>query len=139
MSNYDRFPAVKVQNISGTLQQGYDDILAVLKSHINRPDFILAADTYPGVRDEEILPQLRKLNPDLLISMFASFDPVALDQACADACNASPEIPGSHLAKSDHSHHDVFTDVHPETNWKTCLAHAEEIGLGKREYELIRI
>ena len=73
------------------------------------------------------------------VGMFASFDPVALDQACADACNASPEIPGSHLAKSDHSHHDVFTDVHPETNWKTCLAHAEEIGLGKREYELIRI
>ena len=73
------------------------------------------------------------------VGMFASFDPVALDQACADACNASPEIPGSHLAKSDHSHHDVFTDVHPETNCKTCLAHAEEIGLGKREYELIRI
>lgn len=69
MSNYDRFPAVKVHNISGTLQQDYDDILAVLKSRITRPDFILAADTYPGVRDEEILPQLRKLNPDLLISM----------------------------------------------------------------------
>ena len=29
--------------------------------------------------------------------MFASFDPVALDVACADACNRMPVMPGSLL------------------------------------------
>lgn len=73
------------------------------------------------------------------VGMFASFDPVALDQACADACNASPTIPGSVLDRHGHEHHDCFKDTHPETDWKSCLAHAEEIGLGTREYHLIKI
>ena len=32
------------------------------------------------------------------VGMFASFDPVALDQACADACNNMPVLPDSQLA-----------------------------------------
>lgn len=32
------------------------------------------------------------------VGMFASFDPVALDQACADACNNMPVLAGSQLA-----------------------------------------
>jgi hypothetical protein len=48
--------------------------------------------------------------------MFASFDPVALDQACADACNRQPVMPNSQL--SDHlaageCHHDHFSDTAP--------------------------
>ena len=73
------------------------------------------------------------------VGMFASFDPVALDQACADAVNRQPAIKNSLLDKHDHDHHDHFTDVSPETNWKSCLEHAEKIGLGTREYELIEI
>ena len=73
------------------------------------------------------------------IGMFASFDPVALDQACADACNAAQPLPGSELAHAEHTHHDNFIDLHPDTDWKVCLKHAEEIGLGTREYELIKI
>lgn len=73
------------------------------------------------------------------VGMFASFDPVALDQACADAVNKQPAIKNSLLDKRGHTHHDHFTDVSPETNWKSCLEHAEKIGLGTREYELIEI
>lgn len=73
------------------------------------------------------------------VGMFASFDPVALDQACADAVNEQPAITNSILHKHGHDHHDHFTDVSPETNWKSCLEHAEKIGLGTHEYELIEI
>ena len=73
------------------------------------------------------------------VGMFASFDPVALDQACVDAVNRESVIQGSMLSKLPHVHHDHFTDTHPDTNWQTCLEHAEKIGLGSRSYELIRV
>lgn len=71
------------------------------------------------------------------VGMFASFDPVALDQACADACLKSPIIAGSILSENEHHHHDPFKDTHPDTNWEVCVEHAEKIGLGSRDYELI--
>ena len=77
------------------------------------------------------------------IGMFASFDPVALDQACADACLKADPMPNSqlsdNLAKTDwHHHHDHFMDSNPNVRWKETLEHAEKIGLGNREYELIK-
>ena len=76
------------------------------------------------------------------IGMFASFDPVALDQACVDACLAATPIRnsqlGDNLAKPDwHHHHDHFLDSNPNVRWKETLEHAEKIGLGSRSYELI--
>lgn len=81
------------------------------------------------------------------VGMFASFDPVALDVACADAVNRMPVIEGSVL--SDHikegvSHqekkgHDHFYVTHPDTEWKSCIEHAKKIGLGTDQYELIEI
>ena len=78
------------------------------------------------------------------IGMFASFDPLALDQACVDACLAAEPLPNSQLSDNMHSaafvdHHDHFRNNAPETEWKSCLEHAEKIGLGTREYELIKI
>ena len=73
------------------------------------------------------------------VGMFASFDPVALDQACADAVNKQPATANSILHKHGHEHHDHFTYVSPETNGKSCLELAEKIGLGTHEYELIEI
>ena len=76
--------------------------------------------------------------------MFASFDPVALDQACADAClNAAP-IANSPAWRTSgragmHCHHDHFKDSNPNIEWKATLDQAEKIGLGTREYELKRI
>lgn len=78
------------------------------------------------------------------IGMFASYDLLALDQACVDACMDATPIRnsqlGDNLAKKDfHDHHDHFTNSTPESEWKTCLSHAEKIGLGSRDYELVVI
>ena len=107
-----------------------------------RPNFhiSLVVDVSPncdchGENDIPILPN---------IGMFASFDPLALDQACVDACLAAHPMPGSQLAKhladpNFHDHHDHFTNSTPESEWKSCLEHAAKIGLGSREYELIEM
>lgn len=75
------------------------------------------------------------------VGMFASFDPVALDQACADAVNAQPALPGSALSDGAWNCKcgDHFASLHPDTDWRVCLEHGEKIGLGTREYELIKI
>lgn len=75
------------------------------------------------------------------VGMFASFDPVALDMACVDAVNAQTPLRGS---AADDAHakahvHDHFQRLHPDTNWRSCLEHGEKIGIGTREYELIKI
>ncbi len=107
-----------------------------------RPNFhiSLVVDVSPNCdchceNDMPILPD---------IGMFASFDPLALDQACVDACLAASPMPGSQLANNMAKpgfvdHHDHFTNSTPESEWKTCLAHAEKIGVGTREYELIKL
>ena len=88
-----------------------------------------------GENDAPILPD---------IGMFASFDPVALDQACADAClNAAP-LPnsqlGQNLAKPGwNCHHDNFKDSNPNVEWKATLEQAEKIGMGTRQYTLKKI
>jgi hypothetical protein len=76
--------------------------------------------------------------------MFASLDPLALDQACVDACMRATPMPGSQLFENMVNpdfidHHDHFTNSRPESEWHTCLEHAEKIGLGTREYELVVI
>ena len=44
------------------------------------------------------------------------------------------------MEKSDFvDHHDHFTNSTPESEWRTCLEHAEKIGLGTREYDLITV
>ena len=77
------------------------------------------------------------------IGMFVSTDPLALDQACVDACLAATPMPGSQL--HDHIHapgfcdkHDHFRNSTPESEWQSCLEHAEKIGVGTRNYELIK-
>ena len=107
-----------------------------------RPNFhiSLVVDVSPncdchGENDIPILPN---------IGMFASFDPLALDQACADACLAATPMPGSQLAKNLAKPgfvnlHDHFRNSTPESEWESCLEHAEKIGLGTREYELMTI
>ncbi len=73
------------------------------------------------------------------VGMFASFDPVALDMACADAVNRQPAVAGSILEKHGHTHGDHFADVSPETNWISALEHAAELGIGTMQYELVEL
>ncbi|MBQ7290684.1 MAG: DUF362 domain-containing protein [Clostridia bacterium] len=78
------------------------------------------------------------------VGMFASTDPLALDRACVDACLKQKPLPGSQLAdnmaKHDFcDHHDHFKNSRPESEWRSCLEHAEKIGLGTSQYELIEM
>ena len=79
--------------------------------------------------------------PDL--GFAASFDPVALDQACADMVIAAPALPGSKIydddSKDDLRGKDKFKHSHPDTFWQAGIEHAVKIGLGNNEYELITI
>ena len=107
-----------------------------------RPNFhiSLVVDVSPNCdchceNDAPILPN---------IGMFASFDPLALDQACVDACLKQTPLPNSQLtdamAKEGFcDHHDHFENTTPNAEYKTCLEHAEKIGIGSRDYELITI
>jgi len=77
------------------------------------------------------------------IGIFAGFDPVALDHACADAVNAAPAITTSIISdrkkksQNEKGGADHFTTIHPATDWRCHLSHAEKIGLGTTKYELI--
>jgi len=73
------------------------------------------------------------------IGMLASFDPVALDQACADLVNKAEVTVNSKLGKTKKRSGDHFTDLHPTSNWHSQIEHAEKIGLGSSNYELIEI
>ncbi len=81
------------------------------------------------------------LTPDIGIA--ASFDPVALDKACADLVNSAPVLPNNKITDNHPHEHlngeDKFCLVHPDTEWKKGLEYAEKIGLGKLNYELITV
>lgn len=72
------------------------------------------------------------------IGIFASFDPVALDKACADAVNNGTVIHGS-ILDTMHKEKDYITTVNPKTDWLQGLEYASKIGLGNLEYQLISI
>lgn len=72
------------------------------------------------------------------VGFFASFDPVALDVACADAVNAQPPISNSLLGEAAQEG-DHFHAVSPTTNWKSCVEHAAKIGIGTMDYELVKV
>ena len=110
--------------------------------HIN---FVMDVSPYCDCLSYNDLPII----PD--VGIFASFDPVALDMACVDAVNQQPAIAGSQLAEAaakdaedaedagEGADKDHFCKIHPETNWRIGLRHAEKIGLGTTDYELIEV
>jgi len=73
------------------------------------------------------------------VGIFASFDPVALDNACLDAVNAQLPVRYSKLGEAELDLGDHFRSVHPKTNGIAAINHGEKIGLGSKEYELIKI
>lgn len=62
------------------------------------------------------------------IGILASLDPVALDKACVDLVYASPDEGKVHLIERMESRHGIHT-----------LEHAETIGIGSQQYELISL
>ncbi len=107
-----------------------------------RPNFniSLIVDVSPNCdchaeNDAPILPN---------IGMLASYDPVALDQACVDMALAATPMPNSQLSDNLNTpnwdfHRDNLLDSNPNVRYKETLEHAEKIGVGSRDYELITI
>jgi uncharacterized Fe-S center protein len=114
-----------------------DYTLAVLKE---KPNFHISfiMDVSPlcdcwGHNDAAIIPN---------IGIAASFDPIALDKACADMVANASASPNSCLNKHEYGDlqgKDKFYLLHPNTNWKVGLEYGEKIGLGQMDYELITI
>lgn len=104
----------------------------------NRPNFHIniVRDISPncdchGENDAPVVPD---------VGMFASFDPVALDTACADAVNKQPLLENTWLTDlPTRDHEDHFIGMHPETDWHTQVAHGEKIGIGTQKYELVYV
>ena len=65
-----------------------------------------------------------QIAPD--IGVFASLDPVAIDQASYNMVNK--------VCKKD-----IFRATHPDHNGDIQLSYSEKIGLGSREYDLVEV
>ena len=88
-----------------------------------------ACDCY-GYSDTPIVPDL---------GILAGTDPVALDQACADLVIQARGLPDTAMVHGHEPGGDKFRGVHPEIDWEITLEHAQTLGLGVREYELVRL
>ncbi len=73
------------------------------------------------------------------IGILASRDPVAIDQAAVDLVNAQPALAECCLENNRGPGEDKFRGVYPQIDWTIQLAYAEELGLGRRDYELTYI
>jgi uncharacterized Fe-S center protein len=73
------------------------------------------------------------------IGILSSEDPVAIDQASVDLVNGEVGNQSSKLPGAWKPGENKFRAIYPEVDWNIQLAYGEEIGLGTRNYELIKI
>ncbi|MGM0603229.1 MAG: DUF362 domain-containing protein [Bacillota bacterium] len=74
------------------------------------------------------------------LGILASKDPVALEQASLDLVNNEEEASGMLAEKDVKAGENKFKHVHPSTDGGVRqIEYAEEIGLGSRNYELIKL
>jgi hypothetical protein len=73
------------------------------------------------------------------IGILSSEDPVAIDQASVNLVNDQEGNRSSKLPGAWNPGENKFRAIYPEVDWNIQLSYAEEIGLGTRNYELIKI
>jgi len=73
------------------------------------------------------------------IGILASKDPVAIDAASFDLVNQQQGYADSDLVAHHHAGGDKFKGVHAQTDGYRQVRYAEEIGMGSKTYELIKI
>ena len=73
------------------------------------------------------------------IGILAARDPVAIDQAAVDLVNREHALPESSLTSHHGAGEDKFKGLYPKVDWPIQLAYAEELGLGTRQYDLVKI
>lgn len=88
-----------------------------------------ACDCYP-CSDASIVPD---------VGIVASADPVAIDQASVDLVNQQAGHENSGLKANFNAGEDKFKGVYPHLDWSAQLQYGEEIGLGTRDYDLVKL
>ncbi|MCK5162458.1 MAG: DUF362 domain-containing protein [Desulfobacula sp.] len=73
------------------------------------------------------------------VGVLASIDPVAIDQASADLVNQQKALPGTVLETNLNPGEDKFKGLYPSVDWEHQLDYAQKIGLGTREYNLVKL
>lgn len=73
------------------------------------------------------------------IGILASRDPVAIDQASVDLLQTQPILDSSCLKGVANAQVDKIKAVYPKIDWQHQLQYAEQLGLGSRAYELIKL
>jgi uncharacterized Fe-S center protein len=73
------------------------------------------------------------------VGVLVSRDPVAIDQAALDLVNQAPPLYPSALPKGLAPGDDKFRALHPDVDGTHALAYAAELGLGRREYRLVKV
>lgn len=73
------------------------------------------------------------------IGFLVSTDPVAIDQAALDLINKQVGLADSEYGKQISAGEDKFLALRPNVDGRHTLLYAEQIGMGSRQYELIKI
>lgn len=140
---------IAICQFSGAYLESYDDSRSlncrideyVKAALLNKPHFHISfiVDVSPecdcwGHNDAAVVPN---------IGIAASFDPVALDMACADLVIQAPMLKSENMLCDNHPQYkakqDKFKLLHPDTDWRFGLEYAQEIGIGQMNYELIKL
>ena len=67
-----------------------------------------------------------------------------ISDAILDACLKQEPLPNSQLSDNMRKANffdwnDHFVNSTPASEWRSCLEHGEKIGLGTREYEIVKL
>ncbi|MFH0777253.1 MAG: DUF362 domain-containing protein [Candidatus Eisenbacteria bacterium] len=73
------------------------------------------------------------------VGILGSTDPVAVEQASLDMVTAMPGLPESELAHDAGRGKDKFKALRPEIDGERQISYAEELGMGSREYRLVKL
>ncbi len=73
------------------------------------------------------------------IGFLASSDPVAIDQAALDLVNNQVGLVDSELGRAVPAGEDKFLALRPAVDGRHTLVYAEQLGMGSRKYELIKV
>lgn len=124
------------QSIPIFLENMVEYTMGVLKGKAQKAFFINfitdvspACDCYPA-NDAPIVKN---------VGVVAATDPVAIDQAAVDLVNAETALPGTRLTTNTGPGQDKFKGIYPKVDWEIQLDYAQELGLGTRSYELVRL
>lgn len=82
-----------------------------------------------GWHDANIVPD---------VGILGGWDIVAIDQASSDLINKQIGLKDTALSTNFNPGEDKLRAIHPDIDWNLQVRYAEEVGLGIRDYELIK-